>query len=165
MRKRHIVMALLLTAALASYGQRIWQPGKEISVTLGKNFESDGMVIAKADYTRYTKSNFGFGAGSGVWFFDDGDIAVPLSAHATYHYPLKRFTPYAKLSVGSMVQFGDGASGIGFFYTSAVGVKIPLLKRLALNLNANYLGVLIEGEGTFGFNAGVSFCLGKNKSK
>ena len=166
MKKWVTVMALLLTTSFASFGQHIWQPRNELSITAGRNFDDDGLVTAKIDYTHYTKSNIGFGIGSGLWiFYNTDDFALPLSAHISYSYPMKHITPYVQLGVSSVLEFGDGAAGVDFFCNPAIGVKIPVSKRLALNLNADYVGGLIEGEGALGFNAGIALALGKKKSK
>lgn len=165
MKRSFAMMALLLTTVIASHGQRVWQPRNEISITAGKYFEDDeGVVITKIDYTHYSKSNFGFGVGSGVWFDNDVDFALPLSAHVTYSYPAKYVSPYARLSIGSVLAIADDAAGIGFFYNPEIGVKVPILKWLAFKVNLNYFNGFSEGSvGSWGFNAGMTFGLGNRK--
>lgn len=99
MKKLLTIMSLLIMCAISSYGQRVWQPRNEISITAGKYFEDDGVVVTKIDYTHITKSNFGFGVGSGVWFYDADCLAFPLSVHASYSYPTKYVSPYGSLAL------------------------------------------------------------------
>lgn len=161
------MMALLLATVLASYGQRVWQPRNEISITAGKYFDDDdGLVVTKIDYTHYTKSNFGFGIGSGWWFDDVVDVALPLSVHVSYSYPTKYVSPYARLSIGGTLAIAEDAAGVGFFYNPEIGVKVPVLKWLAFKVNLNYFHGFSEGsEGSWGFNAGITFGLGNRKRK
>lgn len=167
MKRRLAMMALLLTAVLTLYGQRVWQPRNEISVTAGKYFDADdGVVITKIDYTHFTKSNFGFGIGSGMWFADADILAFPLSAHVSYSYPTKYVSPYARLSVGGVLAIAEDAAGVGFFYNPEFGVKVPLLKWLAFKVNLNYIHGFSEGSvGVWGINAGITFGLGNRKRK
>lgn len=166
MKRKLTLMALLIATVLASYGQRVWQPRNEISITASKYFEDDGVILTKIDYTHYTKSNFGFGVGSGVWFDDADDFAVPLSVHVSYSYPTKHVSPYAQLSVGSVLAIAEYGAGIGFFYNPEIGVKVPILKWLAFKVNLNCLHGFSEGSGgSWGINAGITFGLGNRKRK
>lgn len=166
MKKLLTIMSLLIMCAISSYGQRIWQPRNEISITAGKYFEDDEAVVTKIEYTHYTKSNFGFGVGSGVWFYDADCLAFPLSVHASYSYPTKYVSPYAQLGIGGVFAIADEAAGVGFFYNPEIGVKVPILKWLAFKVNLNYFHGFSEGSvGSWGFNAGITFGLGKRKGK
>lgn len=166
MKKLLTIMSLLIMCAISSYGQRIWQPHNEISITAGKYFEDDEAVVTKIEYTHYTKSNIGFGVSSGMWFLDGDNLAVPLIVHLSYSYPMKYASPYAQLGIGGLLAFGKDVIGAGFFYNPEIGVKVPILKWLAFKVNLNYFHGFSEGSvGLWGFNAGITFGLGKRKGK
>lgn len=166
MKKLLTIMSLLIMCAISSYGQRVWQPRNEISITAGKYFEDDGVVVTKIDYTHITKSNFGFGVGSGMWFLDGDNLAVPLIVHLSYSYPMKYASPYAQLGIGGLLAFGKDVIGAGFFYNPEIGVKVPILKWLAFKVNLNCLNDFPKGGGgSWGINAGITFGLGNRKRK
>lgn len=166
MKKLLTIMSLLIMCAISSYGQRIWQPRNEISITAGKYFEDDEAVVTKIEYTHYTKSNIGFGVSSGMWFLDGDNLAVPLIVHLSYSYPMKYASPYAQLGIGGLFAIANEAAGVGFFYNPEIGVKVPILKWLAFKVNLNYFHGFSEGSvGLWGFNAGITFGLGKRKGK
>lgn len=166
MKKLLTIMSLLIMCAISSYGQRIWQPRNEISITAGKYFEDDEAVVTKIEYTHYTKSNIGFGVSSGMWFLDGDNLAVPLIVHLSYSYPMKYASPYAQLGIGGLLAFGKDVIGAGFFYNPEIGVKVPILKWLAFKVNLNCLNDFPKrGGGSWGINAGITFGLGNRKRK